>query len=602
MKKMTTQWNLSALGKKYDDPAFLVDRDLTEKKYKDFHKKWSKDKSFLTDPCELKKALDEFNILSELGTKENVYLWLTSQVDSQNKTIIAALKKYADFSNKISDWIRFFFLELGTIDKKSQTEFLKNHLLVDYKNVLKNIFAKSAYKLSEKEEKIISMKFGVAHDNWNSMLSEFLYKEERETFVEKNINSKNKIIKESRGLNELFTLTKSKKKKVRLGAWLNVLNIIKKHKDVAEKEINSILENKKIDDILRGYKRPDSSRHISEGIDTNVVDTLCDVVGKNWKLSHNFYKLKSKLLKQDTFKYYERNLGYGKMEKEYTYPEAIELVSKGFARIDKGFVKILDDFVYNGNIDVYPKKGKRGGAFCLHNGVKDPVYIMLNHDSEYRKVATLAHEMGHAIHAIYGKSEKQLNYNVPMCTAEVASTFCEDFVFEELMQTDSDDEKLILMMERLENKTATIFRQIAAYNFEKEIHKEFREKGYLSNHQIGNIFNKNMKSYLGPKFTMDDDSGLCWIYWNHFRSPFYVYSYAMGLLCAQAMQSEFKSNPEFISSIKEFYSTRSSLSPIEIFTKMGMDITQGKFWQKGIDEYKVLLQEATFLAKKLGKI
>jgi len=76
----------------------------------------------------------------------------------------------------------------------------------------------------------------------------------------------------------------------------------------------------------------------------------------------------------------------------------------------------------------------------------------------------------------------------------------------------------------------------------------------------------------------------------------------MGLLCAQAMQSEFKSNPEFISSIKEFYSTRSSLSPIEIFTKMGMDITQGKFWQKGIDEYKVLLQEATFLAKKLGKI
>lgn len=602
MKKIPTEWNLSELGKSYKDIRFLHERTLLEKKSKTFSNKWKRDKGFLKDEKTLKKALDQYSDLQYLGTKEPIFLWLSLQIDSSNIQLQASMKKFEDFSNTIADHVRFFLIELGTIDIKQQKIFLSSHLLKDYKSFLKGIFETARFTLSEKEERIISFKSGVAHDNWESMLSEFLSREKREVIIQKIVHGKNKLVKEEKTLSDIATLVASPIKKVRDSARLALIDILKKYAPVAEKEINSILENKKIDDQLRGYERPDSSRHIGEDISTQIVDTLRKVVQDNYKISHQFHVLKSQLLGQSTFTYEERALGYGKLTKTYSYEDSVNLVEKAFTHIDQSFVDVFNDFVKKGKIDVYPKTGKRGGAFCMSHGVKDPVYIMLNHTDDLRDVTTLAHEVGHGIHATFAKRESQLNYAHPMCTAEVASTFCEDFVFDELIRQASDEERLIIMMAKLQDKVQTIFRQIAAYNFEFELHNEFRKQGYLSLENIGKIFNYHMKSYLGSRFVFDDDSSLGWVSWGHFRSPFYVYSYAMGLLCAQAMQAELRKNPEFISSIKEFYSTGSSLSPVDIFKKMGMDITQPEFWQKGIDEIKDLLQETKKLAKKLGKI
>lgn len=600
--KLITQWDLSALGKSINDPTFTKERAVMEKTYQSFGKKWKKDQSYLTNEQSLKKALDQYNNLQKLGMKEALYLFMSLQLDASNIKLQAASKKFDEFYNKLSDHIRFFHLSLGAIDKKYQKDFLKSDELKEYRAFLQNIFIRSEYLLSEREEKILNLKSGVASGNWEAMLTQFLSEEEQEILVEKTINGKKKLVKEKVGLEQIITENASRDKKVRDEANKVLNDILKSYELLAEKEFNSILENKKIDDELRGFKRQDSSRHINESIDTDVVDTLREVVTKNFKLAHDFYRFKTQLIGQKKFRYNERNLQYGKISREYSYPEAVAITQKAFSRIDTSFVDIFNSFVEGGFVDVEPRKGKRGGAFCISEGVENPVYIMLNFTKKARDISTLAHEAGHGFHAVFSKVENELNYHVPMCTAEVASTFCEDFVFDELLETATDEERLVMMTEKLGDKMQTIFRQIAAYNFEFEVHTEFRKKGYLSKEDIGTLFNKHMKSYLGPSFEFDDHSQAGWVYWHHFRSPFYVYSYAMGLLAAQAMQAEFKKDPKFIKSIKEFYSTGSSLAPVDIFKKMGMDIRKPEFWQTGINEIKDLLKETKKLAKKLEKI
>lgn len=595
--KITTQWDVSMLGKGINDPQFKKDRDLTLKKATAFSKKWKKNQSFLTDEKKLKKALDEYNALSELPSNEDMFLWMSLQLKTDDIALQAAMKKLTDFGQKLAEHTRFFALALGTIKPSDQKKFLKSELLKSYRNYLRDIFNTAQYDLSEPEEKILSLYSGVAYGNWVSMLDEFLSQAEEEILHK---DGKKFVLKKV-GTETVLSELSSVYPKVRKSANQALARIYDKFVAVAEKEINSVLESTKIKDELRKLPRPDSARHLGEGVSSEMVDTLREVVGKNMKLSHQFYALKSKLLKQERFHYNERNLKYGTTHTEYEYPKTVSLVRKAFARIDDTFVDIFDDFVTTGKIDVYPKKGKTGGAFCLSVGIHEPVFVLLNYTKTTRDVATLAHEMGHAVHGVLAKKEKSLNYHHPMVTAEVASTFCEDFVFDEMLGQSSDHERLILMIDRLQDKTNTIFRQIAAYNFEYELHAQFREKGYLSHTEIGSMFNKHMKSYLGPKFDVDDVSGRGWIHWEHFRSPFYVFAYCSALICAQAMQAEFKKDPSFITSIKEFYSIGSSLSPQEIFEKMGMDITKSSFWQQGIDEYKQLLNETKKLAKKLGK-
>ena len=286
----------------------------------------------------------------------------------------------------------------------------------------------------------------------------------------------------------------------------------------------------------------------------------------------------------------------------YPYEKAVALVGETFAQLDDDFARIFYDMVNTGKVDVYPRAGKRGGAFCMYHGKQEPVYVMLNHTDKANDVMTLAHEMGHAIHGTLSKQENALNYDTPMFTAETASTFAEGLVFDRLLQEANEKERLVLMVEKLGDVVSTIMRQIAAYNFEKAVHTAFREQGYLSGEEIGVIFKKHMQAYMGPAVLQDYDAEKWWMYWSHFRSPFYVYSYASGLLMANGMHAILREKPQEWHKIKKFFETGTSKAPKQIFKEMGINIEDRAFWEAGLKEIQKLLRDTKKLAKKLGKI
>jgi oligoendopeptidase F len=196
-------------------------------------------------------------------------------------------------------------------------------------------------------------------------------------------------------------------------------------------------------------------------------------------------------------------------------------------------------------------------------------------------------------------SQNSLNFGTSLATAEVASTFFEDFVLQEILNTATPQLKLAILVKKLEDDVSTIFRQIAFYSFETELHTQFRQKGYLSKVEIGELFAKNVQAYLGPIVTLDPDHHNWWIYVSHFRSFFYVYSYASGLLISKSLQGMVKKDPAAIAQVKQFLSAGTSQSPAEIFRGLGIDVTNPTFWSQGLDEISALLTETETLAKTI---
>ena len=591
-------WNLKHLFDGDDDPRVEEQKKIIQKRSSAFIRAWKERKDYLKDPAVLAQALDEYQRwMREYGTDGNpgYYFWLRLQTDRNNPEIKARYNKIEEFGKKIGNDMQFFHLRIAKIPRALQMRFLRYKGLQKYRHFLERIFAESQYLLSEPEEKIMNLKSTTSYGNWVRMTSDFLSREERRVLREDGSSA-------LQPFPEILSLLNSQKKKVRDTANRAFNAILQKYIDVAEIEINAILANKKVDDEIRGVPRPDLLRHISDDIESGIVDALISSVSGRFSIAQDFYVLKAELMGKKKLQYHERNVDYGKINKRYPYRETLKLTKKVFAGLDGQFADILEEFIGKGQFDVYPRKGKGSGAFCVHHLISQPTYILLNHTDKLSDVLTLAHELGHGINnELIREKQHSLNFGTPTSTAEVASTFMEDFVLREILREADDELRLSIMMMKLKDDISTIFRQVACYRFEQELHQAFRERGYLSKEEIGRLFQKHMAAYMGDAVEQSEGSENWWVYWSHIRQFFYVYSYASGLLISKSLQSSVHRQQAFIEKVKAFLSAGLSASPRSIFLNLGIDISDHSFWDKGIDEVETLLQETRELAVKLRK-
>ncbi len=592
-------WNLSLLYAEDTDPQIDLDLAVLEKANQAFAVRWRKRTDYLTQPEVLLQALEEREQLSaHYGTsgKPGYYFDLRSSQDINNPNIRARLNKIEEVGKRNSNAIRFFGLNLGKIPNAQQKAFLEDSLLQKYHVDLAQLFERAKYSLTDPEERIFSLLSEPAYGRWTEMLSGFLAKEERVVLLENGVSA-------TQTFNDLSSLIASQKKEVRDTAAVALNDILANNVDVAENELNAILETKKVSDELRGFERADQSRLVSDNIEAEVVDALVEAVAGQFDIAHRFYALKAKLLGLPRLAYHERGVEYGNLGGEFSYEKSLEVLGKTLSKLDPQFASVLQSFVTNGQIDVYPRLGKRGGAFCAFDRVDLPVYILLNHTNKLRDVTTLAHEVGHGINdELVRLNQPPVYVGTPLSTAEVASTFMEDFVLDELSDASNDDLHLAILMMKLNDDVSTVFRQIAAYRFEQELHPAYVSAGYLSKKEIGEMFQKHMSAYMGAAVEQSPGSENWWVGWHHFRRPFYVYSYASGLLISKSLQRAVKVDPRFITQVKTFLSAGLSDSPKNIFAKLQIDITDSKFWLTGLTEIDQHLAQAEMLAVRLGKI
>lgn len=578
---MKTTWDLSVLYKGLDDPAIERDQKAADKAVAAFAKKYRKDKRHLKNPEALAKAFNEYEKLAELRNFGGYYCFFRKDLNVEDKAAEALAAKLDERGTKRGNQILFFTLELGKIPKATQKKFLSAPVLKPFRYSLQQLFENAKYDLSEPEEKILSLKSDVSYGRWVQATDNILNK--------KTVAFKGKQLPLPEAEARIQTLPTNDRRKL----YEAVRDVYGSVSDVAESEINAIYTNKKIDDELRGYKTPYEATIRGYQNDVQSILALAEAVTKKVDISHRFYEAKRRLLKLPFLTYADRSAPIGDLKTKIPFEKAVAVVRETFGELKGTYADIFDRLLDNGQLDVYPKKGKTGGAYCASDTTM-PTFVLLNHVENFSSLKTLAHEMGHAVHAERAKEQRPLYRGHPISTAETASTFFETAALNRVIKTLPKEERIVALHDKIQDNIATVFRQIAFFNFERDLHQMIRAKGYVPKEEIARLMNSHVGHYLGKAMKLDLEDGYFFVTIGHIRRFFYVYSYAYGQLISSALHQQLDKGAITIDKVDGFLSAGESKSPYDIFKSCGLDTKKPAIFLEGL---KSIEQDVTELER-----
>ncbi len=563
LRKIQTEWDLAGLYYKNErDPQIEKDLTTAEAAYRAFIKKWKK-KDFTSSPSVLAQALTEKEALAgmpETSRAGRYYSFRTARNTSDDtaKKQLALLERRF---RPLRDDLLFFNLTLGALPKKKQRELLRAPELQHFTYHLKQLFAHARYHLSEEQEKIINLKSNQSYGRWTDMTEEII---------------SNRTIKwrgTEYALPEALAIMEQETAKQKPKLWSLIMTEMEQIAEVAEHEFNAIITDVRTEDELRGYQKPYSATVLSYEDDETAVENLVDTVSTTgFKLSRKFYKLKAQYHGVEQISYANKYDSIGS-EPIIPFAEAVEICRDVFYSLKPVYGEIFDHMLLNGQIDVYPKKGKRGGAF-MSGETGHPTHVFLNHTDTFKSLETLAHEMGHAIHRERTKVQSPFYQGFSTTTAETVSTLFENLVFDAVYNQVSESKRAVLLHDRLTRDIATIQRQIAFFNVELEIHETVDKNGGMNQEELRACMEKHLKAYLGPAVSIDPRDGYSFVYVPHLRFGFYVYTYSFGLLMSTIMSERYQADTNYIDTIDDFLCAGSTAPVKDIFQAAGIDTTK----------------------------
>lgn len=573
---MQTQWNLSELFyTSLDDPQIEKDVAAFEEAQEAFAKKYKDTDAYVRDPEVLAQALEERYAIEERAlTKPLYYLFFLRDCDAENTKAQALEAKLSERYTKAEIKTTFFDVALAKISKEDQEKLLKAPALEKYTYYLSEVFTNAEFVLSDAEEKIMARKSDVSHSRWTNMVSGLLAKS--------SVQFQDKDLPLPEALERVPDLPTSKE---RNELWENITAKLKELSEVSAHELNAVVTNHRINTEIRGYKRPEQPSIRGNENEMGVIDALIDATKDRYTISHDFYNAKAKLFKEDTLAYVDRNAPIGEFETSFTFEKSVEIVTDAFARLNPRYAEIFQEFLANGQIDVYPRKGKDSGGYAAY-GINVPSMLFLNHTDSIGSLKTLAHEMGHAIHYERAKQQPAIYQGHSTAVAETASTLFEQVVEDALMEYLPENDKKLLLHESAQNDINTIFRQTAAYRFEQDLHAKIAEEGFLAAKDIAALLNTHSREQMGSAINITENDGYSYVYWSHFRRFFYVYTYVYGKLVSRALFARWKKDSNYAEAIDTFLSRGGSIGAEDIFREAGLSFENGEVFTEGLDQVR----------------
>ena len=368
---------------------------------------------------------------------------------------------------------------------------------------------------------------------------------------------------------------------------------------------NTLLQDKSTKDRLRSYEHWLAARNLANEASDESVSALIEAVVSNYDLARRWYRLKAKLLGLERLAHYDRMAPVTDDARHVPYDEAREIVLDCYRGFSPELGEAAAGFFTGDYIDAPPEPGKRGGAFCAYVVPTVHPYVMLNYTSRSNDVLTMAHELGHGVHAYLAREQGLFQFSTPLTVAETASIFGETIVLERLLDEAPDaGAQLSLLAESLDGAVAAVFRQIAMNRFEDRIHGLRRERGELSVDDFAANWLETQKDLLGDSVDVTDDYGSWWSYVPHFiDTPGYVYAYAYGHLLALSVYRRYQERgDDFVPSYLDLLRAGGSRSPEDLGKIVGVDLTDPGFWQAGLDLIAEQLNAAERAASEAGRL
>jgi oligoendopeptidase F len=368
---------------------------------------------------------------------------------------------------------------------------------------------------------------------------------------------------------------------------------------------NTLLLDKSVDDRLRGYPSWISERNLSNEASDESVQALVDAVVARYDLPQRWYTLKARVLGLDRLADYDRMASVASDEASIGWTEARGIVLDAYGSFSGELADIARRFFDERWIDAPTRSGKRPGAFCAYTVPSHHPYVLLNWTSRSRDVSTLAHELGHGLHAYLAREQGVFHQSTPLTLAETASVFGEAVTNNALLGTLEDpNDRFALLATTLEDSIATVFRQIAMNRFEDSVHTARREEGELSVEQFGDLWVASQEAMLGDSVEITEGYRNWWSYVPHFiGTPGYVYAYAYGQLLALSVYARYtERGEEFVPSYLELLRAGGSKSPGELGRIVDCDLEDPGFWDAGLTIVERQLDAATEAAEAAGRL
>ena len=570
------KWDLSELAKDPKSPAFQKQiRDLEA-----LAKKFEKIKLKLDPKMPSKKFMDilhEVEEISEKMSKIGGYASLSYSADTQSDEATSLMTRMSKLGSEISNKILFFDLWWKTqVDDKNAKRLIKDSgELAEYLSH-KRLFAK--YALSEPEEKIINTLdvtgISALVKLYDKMTSAYEYKMK--------VGGKTKKMTRE----EITNYIRSTNPKIRETAYKTILTKYTENKGVIGEIYQNIVLNWKDEGIeIRGYKSPISMRNIGNNVDDKTIESLLTVCKRNSPVFQKFFIQKAKMLKMKKLRRYDlyapatANI----KEKNYQYDKSVKLVFESLRRFSPKLEEFAKKVFNEKHVDSSIRVGKRDGAFCSTLTPKITPYVLVNFTGKTRDVFTLAHELGHAVHSQTAQDRSILVQDAPLPLAETASTFSELLLYDNLSDKITDDEKKIMLSEKIDDLYATIMRQSFFTIFEVAVHEQIGKGTTID--EISKTYIQNLKGQFGNSVAVSEDFAIEWSCIPHFyHTPFYCYAYSFGNLLALSLFQRYKKEGnDFVSSYINILAAGGSKKPEKLLAEYGFDISSQKFWQEGFD-------------------
>lgn len=527
--------------------------------------------------------LQAYEVLTDSVSRLGGFAYLSFYANTQNQEAQNFMAQIRQFQAESMNRTLFFELWWKNLDDETAVSLIE--AAPDYRYWLQALRLQKPYTLSEPEERIINLKNANGRSAmvqlYNSITNRFEFNLE--------VDGDEKAM--TRG--ELSTYYMSPEPALRKAAYQELYRVYEEDAPILGQIYQAIVRDWRSENMeVRSFASPISVRNLDNDIPDTAVNTLLDVVQKNAPLFHRYFRLKAASLGVEKLQRYHLYAPTAQTETTYSFNEGVTAVLEGLEAFHPRLAELAQRIFDEEHLDSEVRTGKESGAFCAPISPQLTPWVLQSYHGTPNDVATMAHELGHAIHFMLAEDKNVLSWLSSLPLMETASTFSELLIVDQLLAQDIDTEtRQYLLFKQMDDAYATIGRQAYFCLFEREAHDAIHEGA--SSEALCDIYLDNLREQFGDAVEVSEDFRFEWLAIPHFYStPFYVYAYAFGQLLALALYDQFKQEgdafkPRFI----EILAAGGSASPVEILEKANIDISSAEFWQGGFDVLEAWVEQ-----------
>lgn len=499
------------------------------------------------------------------------YLWFsenTKHLDARSfKTTVE--ERLTALNNRLLFWELWW----QSVDQANATRLMAES--GDFHYHLETIRRFKPFTLTEPEEKIVNLKNitgrNAVHQLYDVVTNGF-------TFALTVRGGRRQLTRE-----ELMAYLRSPLRRVREAAYRELYRVYESQHDLLGEIYKTLVSDWKTENLhLRKFPSPISSRNLGNDIPDEAVSTLLSVCAKNADVFQEYFRLKARICKIKPMTRYHIYAPHRHEPKRFAYRDAVRMVLDSYRTFSPRMADLAERVFRDRHIDAPTRPGKLGGAYCYSVVPRLTPYVLLNYTGEARDVATMAHELGHAVHGMLAEEHSIFTFHSTLPLAETASVFGERILSDALMaQEPRAKVRQGLLLAQLDDIYATVLRQAYFVRFEITAHAMVAQGA--TTQDLAEAYLADLRQQFGKSVKIPVEFRWEWLTIPHiYASPFYCYAYSFGNLLVLALYRMYKDQGEtFVPRYLDLLAAGGSQPPQLLVSRLGVDMTDEGFWQSG---------------------